>query len=484
MAKIIDPVQFSEHFGIDSKQLDKICVLDPTLNVDTGLFIDPLLLGHSQHREIKHDAYQSYAEHFKTIIKLLRASQSPEDVAWRRAYKLLSFPEIKWTCLGYGAASVSGSGSGSKTTNRIIQTAKEIIDLGVDDPDLFVAMGLFEEGFGPDHISDMTTNVIFEALLKFNHRILDNLPVPREELTITLRNGREYHACLPTNPHIKRGPKPVVLVPTDILRDLPIATDWSGVAVAASQNAAIRNRVNTQISEMWEKEADRDKRRLRHQALAHREAFETLLMALKQVDPVPYDMSGDPGGQIFWRKLISTLAKDEPLELELPIQLDVDGVAAVVEKIIQQFQFLIEERRFSRVLYSKGKPHHERVAQHFFFAVAYAYCKANGLDITPEAETGNGPVDFKISSGFDSRVLVEIKLSKNTRLVRGYENQITKYTKAEETAKGYYVVIDVGNMGEKYDKILKRKNEATRAGKKVPELVYIDGEEQLPASKL
>ena len=172
MAKIKNPIRFSDHFDLDSHSLDLLGVLNPTLNVDTGLFVDPLLLPESRHAEIKEGARTTYEKHFVTVIKLLRASKTVNDIAWRNARKYLSFPEIKWTCLGYGAQSVAGSGSGTYMTDHVIGTAKEIIDLGVDDPDLFVAMSLFEEGFGPDRISDMTTNVILEDLLKFNNRVL------------------------------------------------------------------------------------------------------------------------------------------------------------------------------------------------------------------------------------------------------------------------------------------------------------------------
>lgn len=90
-------------------------------------------------------------------------------------------------------------------TGSVIQTAKEIVELGVEDPDLFVAMALFEEGFGPDRISDMTTNVILGDLLRFNARILDGLPVPREAMTLRLRNGKTYETALPVNPYVKGG---------------------------------------------------------------------------------------------------------------------------------------------------------------------------------------------------------------------------------------------------------------------------------------
>ena len=119
MARIRDPRRFSEHFGVPTERMDELGVLDPTLNVDTRLFIDPLLLEDSRHPEIADGARSTYEQHFTTIIKFLRKSTSREDVAWRTAERLLSFPEIKWTCLGYGAGSVSGSGSGTVGRNGV-----------------------------------------------------------------------------------------------------------------------------------------------------------------------------------------------------------------------------------------------------------------------------------------------------------------------------------------------------------------------------
>jgi hypothetical protein len=113
-----------------------------------------------------------------------------------------------------------------------------------------------------------------------------------------------------------------------------------------------------------------------------------------------------------------------------------DEVAGVVEKIIEGFRFLIEERRLSEELYAGQKVRPEKSAQRLFLVAAYAFCKANNLDITPEAETGNGPVDFKVSFGFRGRVLVEIKLSTNTKLVAGYSRQLEAYKGAEETTRG------------------------------------------------
>jgi len=485
MAKIRNPARFSEHFKIDAEVLVKAGVLNPTLNADTRLFIDPLLLEDSAHPEISGAARQTYLAHFKNAIALLRAAKVKDDTDtyWRNVRRLLSFPEIKGTCLGYGAESISGSGSGDAMTGQVLETAKAIVDLGVQDPDLFVAMALFEDNFGPDRISDMTTNIILDALLSFNARILSGLAVPLEEFTIRLKNGKSYEAMLPRNSYAK-GKVPVILVPSDVLRDLPIATSWEDVSAAASKSAEIRGRVNDQIAQLWRSRTLRDKEAVREWALEDREAFETLLQMIHGAERSAYDLKGDPRGELFWRQLLVDLAQKQPLNIERPARLDLPGVATVVEQIIEQFRFLIEDRRYSEELYYNGEPRPEKSAQMIFFAAAHSYCKANNLDITPEAETGTGPVDFKVASGYQGRVLVEIKLSTNKKLMNGYTRQLEAYKTAEETHEAYYVVVDVGApMAKKKKAIAKLRNEAVARKEKASPVIYIDGLRRLSASK-
>lgn len=483
MAKISNPLRFSTYFKVDPKRLATLGVLDPTLNVDTKLFIDPFLIPLSKHAEISKGGRKTYEKHFETVIKLLAGSKRIDDAPWRAARRMMEFPELKFTCLGYGGQSVSGSGSGAFTTDGVMQTAREIVELGVDDPDLFVAMGLFEDGIGPDRISDMATNVILADLLRFNARVLKGLGVPMKRVTISLKNGNSYEADLPINPSFK-DETPVILVPADILRDLPIATDWSDVADAAAKNSALRSQVNKQIAEIWQRRSRKDKAALRSWALGSGQSFNLYMELLRGAKPKAYDLAGDPLGELVWRRIAETIAGEQPFKLAGPKKHDADSVASVVVKIIEQFQFLIEKRRLSEELYHEGSPRPERAAQRLFFAVAHAYCKANDIDLTPEADTGNGPVDFKMSSGFAGRVLVEIKLSTNPKVVAGYGKQLETYKSAEETTRGYYVVIDVGHMGKKADELLLLKNTQAKKGQPVSEIVFIDGSRRVSASKL
>ncbi len=86
-------------------------------------------------------------------------------------------------------------------TALITQTASEIVGLGVTDPDLFVAMALFEDNFGPDFIGDMATNVILGNLLNFNARIFRQLSIPLKEYKLITGNGTTHTAMLPENPY-------------------------------------------------------------------------------------------------------------------------------------------------------------------------------------------------------------------------------------------------------------------------------------------
>ncbi|MGO9263892.1 MAG: hypothetical protein ACLQBA_03230 [Candidatus Binataceae bacterium] len=170
--------------------------------------------------------------------------------------------------------------------------------------------------------------------------------------------------------------------------------------------------------------------------------------------------------------------------IEAPGDLTKEKAISVVEKIIAQFKHLVEDRRYSSELYRENRsPRPEKSAQKFFFAVADCYCKANNLDITPEADTGAGSVDFKFSIGYACRVLVEIKLSTNAKLVDGFDKQITAYTEAEDAVSSFYVVIDVGHMGRKDELLYRLSNKWQQKARNRPEIRLIDGKLRPSASK-
>ena len=467
MAAIKSPDTFAKCFGVDPANLRLLGVLNPTLAADVRLFVDPLLLSRSSVPEMRNDADLAFRKHFRELVKLLAVSKREGDAAWRSAQRRFQFHEIPGTCLGYGAGTIFGSGFGSASSTKVLRTAREIVALGIEDPTLFPLLGLLEEGVGPDMIGDMVTNVALPAFFALTARVCNELGIPTDSFSVGDCTGP-----LPRNPLQDRR-TPVILVADDVLRPLPIAHSWGDVAAAADSNAALRCRVTDRIGHLFAAQSKRQKRELRSQALASKQAFVALLDAVHAVPPIAYSTRSDPEGLIKWAESSSEYATKYPIALERPDS--PDDAFRLVGTIIEQFKRLVEKNGLAYLLWNGNTPKHEKAAQRLFFGVAHSYCRANNLDVSPEADAGRGPVDFKFSSGFACRVLVEIKLSKNTKLVDGYAKQLPTYGEAEETLLGYYLVIDVGQMGTKDERITNLRNDALSSGGSPPTILFVDG---------
>jgi hypothetical protein len=137
MGRIKNPKLFSQEFEIDPKRILDLGLLDPILNGDTRLFIDPVLLRSSKHPAIKSRGLANFSEHFGNVIRLLANSASKGDLAWRNAARIFRLDELPSLCLGFGGDTTRGRSVDHETQARILQTAKEIVDLGVKDPELF-----------------------------------------------------------------------------------------------------------------------------------------------------------------------------------------------------------------------------------------------------------------------------------------------------------------------------------------------------------
>ena len=161
-----------------------------------------------------------------------------------------------------------------------------------------------------------------------------------------------------------------------------------------------------------------------------------------------------------------------------------EGLESVVSAIVEQFKDSVENTGAWEILYAEDRrtPRKERTSQHLFASIAASYCKANDVDISPEANSGNGPVDFKFSTGYSNKVLVELKLSKNTHLDQCLQKQIPIYMKQEGTDSAIYLLINVGN-DEKVEAFRQRYNELGPNVRRKIRLVVVDAKPKESASK-
>ncbi|OQP67486.1 hypothetical protein A4R26_33435 [Niastella populi] len=117
--------------------------------------------------------------------------------------------------------------------------------------------------------------------------------------------------------------------------------------------------------------------------------------------------------------------------------------------------------------------------------MADSYCKANDLDLNREINNGSGALDFKVSHGL-AKVTVELKYSKNPKLIEGYEKQLRAYNRAEgvEDKHSIYLVLRVNSKQDrKIRQINKLIHERSSSGKQSPELIVINAVRMPPASK-
>lgn len=445
---------FSSVFKIDPAALRRLGVFDPTLDVDARLFIDPFLLPYSKQPEFAECAFGRYEEHFARIYNLISLSNHEGDKAWKAALRSFQFSEARGmsgTCLGYSKNSTRGHAFGPKKAEQSLRWAKQVIELGVKDPEMFSSLSLFEDGIGADLISDMITAITIECILKFNKRILSEL-APVSDISTSEFSLRGFSAQLAKNPFSNQG-DPIILLADDVLKHLPIMDDPKDIPRVIEGNGNLRDRVNEHIGEVFKTKSKRDKEYIKSQALESAAAFQTFLDMLKLLESSNYDIYQDPEGLLVWREVASSTTAINKLELTVDRSLRrPERLNALVLAIIAQFIRLVEENRLNRVFYVQEKPRKEAFAQLLFYAIADSYCDASGIGLTAEADAGVGPVDFKFTDASDS-VLVEIKLSTNTATVSGYENQLGAYMRAERAGYGHYVVIDVGKLGNKWERL-------------------------------
>ncbi len=475
MARVQNPTLFSTYFRVPSQAMAAAGLIDPFLDVDVPLFIDPVLLEKSSNNIINTNAIARFRKHFEMLVRILTISKAENDAAWKGARRQLDLSEPPENGLGYGGSGRSGSSRPKDIRETILRTSKEIITLGASDPEMISLMGFFEEDVGPDTISDLTTTVIMDDLAAITEAFCQANGVPLFSFKVCTSHK------LPKFVDRKGRAVPIVLVPEDIVRELPIANDWSDIERAAMENAHIRDRVNQFLGSIIRPTVADRKHALRSAALGSPDDFDFFLTAVKE-NVRSYDPNLDVLG---YYRLKSIIAKGFPGLKQATLynlKLDPNEIMRVVKDTIALFKRHVEAGNLWEELWVGNKPKKERASQLIYYAIADAFCKANDLDISPEANMGGGPIDFKFSSGYQARVLVEMKRSDGT-VVRGYERQLEFYKTASQTEFGVFIVIDYGDLGNKVNTIRRIRDERLKKGERASEIVVIDATRKASASK-
>jgi hypothetical protein len=475
MSTVKSPILFSAHFGISPECLSDEGLIDPFLNVDTQLFIDPILLEKSANPTIRIEALQAFRKHFNNLVRLLIISQQEGDAAWRGAQRLLNLREPPENGLGYGGNRRSGSSRPDEIRDAILRTTKEIVELGARDPEMISLMGFFEDRVGPDTISDFTTRAIVAQLGQITEVFCTKYNIP------TKKQSEEDKYSLPFFRSSSDLEKTAVLVPRDIVRDLPVANDWSEIEAATSANHLIRTRVNTYLAGIVRPTVAERKTALRSATMESPEVFDLFLQSVK-AHAAHYDKNKDALGYYQLKAILGSDLTQFKIGQQFDFSGGISTIVAMVHQTIDMFKHHVENGNLWEELWIDGVAKRERAAQLIYYAIADCFCIANNIDISPEANMGGGPIDFKFSNGYEARVLVEMKRSKGT-VRHGYERQLEIYKEAARTNHGIFVVLDYGDLGEKLVQIQAIRAEPLKAGEPASDIVVIDATPKQSASK-
>lgn len=458
----------SEYLEIDYEDLDDAGVFDAVLEKDSAFFINLQRLKRTDEPEFVH-SYERIQRFFTDIATILEAAESKNetDKFFREALKRFDFSEVNEINLGFGE-SMTGSGMGVVLRRQVMNDAFDLVKKGCKAPELFEMIGLFEDGIGPDRLSDMVATIILPDIQAYTKRVMRDFIIDTDHYECSVFDDEGY--IINEQKHCR-----LYLLPVDILHELPVAKCWEDVETAAAKNDAIRREMNVEIGATWAKWASKERKAyIRDYIMKDPDAFNRVVAAYKDEEADEYNLYNDSA--YFLGKLLQKIKKT--IDFSTVEDGEVDSLTGALE-VAAIFKDWVENNRgWYEIQQAAGG---EKSVQRFVHACAKHYIKVNNLDFSCEANEGPGPVDFKISRGQDCTV-VELKLSSNSDYLHGYQEQIQQYAKAEGTGNMVFILVDNGHE-IRTNRLIEIHETDLRIGAIVPELVVVDANTRVSASR-
>lgn len=438
-------MRFSELVRVAHRQDDDW--FDPVLTEDTPLYVDPFLVFEDDD-PLFADAQPRVVSFFGMSRDLVRrAGGDTASPHWKKALRLLTFPEPKEFALGLSMGSPNGAGTGGDLAALMadaLDVMTRAVERGVSYVDVFA---VFVPGLGVDRISDMFCNIMKAQFIAYTQRICNERGIGTEVMTV--RNaawqasaGRwsDARVALPRSPVTGGG---VLLTPERFLQDIPQRVtangfwDWADARIGMELRADLNYAIGEELSRAEKRELGR--------RLARRSpdtAFE-YVDAEAEREHHPYDVRTDPDLLVGWFEPGRAAARIDVAENGILPQPADGEFCAWVGSLIDRFTHVVEDTDVWRVLWNDDltKPRQEKIVQAVAAAMWIESCRAAGVDFSRETNVGRGPVDFKFSAGWQHRALIEVKLARSTKLIQGAAAQLPQYLRSEQIQCGYYVCI-------------------------------------------
>lgn len=417
-------IYFSQHFNVSPKVLDKYGAFNISLINDLPLFIDPFHLFNSNKI-----SYRRLHEEMICYLRFLRDKSVDSQVSKGLLKGWYTFPEVKQNWLGFCSSGNKGRGLGIDFAISLNRSMNIIFtDFGEEK----IASGshleklcLIRSGVGKDNISDFTTNLIKEFLLKYTQTFARKHISKKFRRKVTVDkvkfnyntetwDCREFDLPCINDDYVLLTPKEILTKDDVWINRTDLINDYDRIANAL-ENVQLRDQVNNYLLRILPKDETKKQRR---------EAIAKVLERYPQVLEYYIRSKERRGNEAKW------LSEKKVFESELfYIQQIIEFVSELnvntkfysikgdtLKEARARVDFLkdiIENKGGYRIFYVKGNPIKREADLQIMFRLTWF---GTPSDISREVNNGRGPVDFKISRGSKDKSLVEFKLASNTQL--------------------------------------------------------------------
>jgi hypothetical protein len=447
----MERLYFSQFYNIPTSNGDDW--FDPRMSLDTNLCIDPFLVFKSNLPHFK-DAKHKFMIFFEAAF-IVASEVGTISSAYRQLTDhVLLFPEVEEVCLGFSEKGTGGAGSGGDYSVKFTNALVSLANKGSQPPEHFEEIEIFTPGIGEDRISDATANIIKRELIEYTLRVCEKFNIPTKcfvienvEFDYESKDWDDQCFDLPENPFNKKA---VILVPKAFLRTLPAISSKEFYNYLKSQpNKEARAKLNYTI----EKKIDAYKKSVIAEIADQKpELVSEYINYVKnnEVKYTPYDLEKDIDNLYSFPRKIYEFIYKNPLALSSSNE---EEFINFIETIIRQFKLFVEEQDGYKLLWTEVSQdssdsiqhnfefRREDDAQNIFKNLVKIYCQDSKIDFQKKDSLGKKSVEFSFPSNYKNRILLILKLFRNSKLKQNELKELLAYLKSQQIHHCYYVII-------------------------------------------
>lgn len=439
---------FSDIFNVSPESLDEYGAFNVSLVTDLPLFIDPFLLFNSKKKE-----YQQLHDNIIEYLRFLKDKSASGTINPALLRSWYHFSEVKENWLGFCISGNTGRGLGNDFAQALNENLRKLfVDFGsekVTKGSHLEKLCLIKAGVGRDTISDFTTNLIKEYLLKYtetfakkyiNEKFRREKAVSRVNFNYETETWQHGIFDLPVydGNYVLLTPKDMLTKDETWINKPDFFRQFDRIPEAIENNQLRAQIDNYFRSVLPEKPTSKDRNN----------AITKVTLEYPMLIDYYIKYKEDHGDEAATKSSLDVVDSRTVYINQFGSLVNLlsqkttfyNLYGNTFEEARQRIEFLkdvIENKGGYKILYHKGKPLAKEDDIHILYRLTWF---ATPLDVSREVNDGRGPVDFKISRGSFDKTLVEFKLASNPQLKRNLERQLEIYKKASDAEGGYKVI--------------------------------------------